>query len=63
MEIEYNDQIQVRKLVLDLYNWTSQMHELYLNEGISDMKLLEFLNKVRTELDEGLDLINRKYEM
>lgn len=62
MEIEYNDQIQVRKLVLDLYNWTSQMHELYLNEGISDMKLLEFLNKVRTELDEGLDLINRKYE-
>lgn len=63
MEIEYNDQIQVRKIVLDLYNWTSQMHELYLNEGISDMKLLEFLNKVRTELDEGLDLINRKYEM
>lgn len=62
MEIEYNDQIQVRKLVLDLYNWTSQMHELYLNEGISDMKLLEFLNSVRTELDEGLDLINRKYE-
>ena len=62
MEIEYNDQIQVRKLVLDLYNWTSQMHELYLHEGISDMKLLEFLNSVRTELDEGLDLINRKYE-
>lgn len=63
MEIEYNDQIQVRKIVLDLYNWTSQMHELYLNEGVSDMKLLEFLNKVKTELDEGLDLINRKYEM